>query len=129
MEGELVYVSGARDMFKDTETHKRIEALDLQGKIVISEGGGWANMIAAQARGAVGYVHMWPSDESCVHEATVSPVWGTPTPETFRPLPRIPVVQVMHDDGVKLRDLAEKGNVKVRLTTKTEMGWRKRLKA
>jgi N-acetylated-alpha-linked acidic dipeptidase len=121
--GEIVYIPGGKDMFKDTETKKRIEALDLRGKIVLSEGGGRANMITAQAKGAVGYIHMWPSDEPYVHEGTVSPVWGSPTPETFGLLPQIPVVQVAQGDGEYLRDLAARGPVTVRLTTKTESGF------
>lgn len=125
IEGELVYVPGAKDMFRDYETKQRIEALDLRGKIVITEGGGRANMIAAQAKGAVGFVHMWPSDEEYVHEGTVSPVWGTPTPESMKLLPRIPVVQITNGDGEKLRQMTEKSAVKVRLTTKTETKWTK----
>lgn len=122
--GELVYVPGGKDMFKDTETHRRIEALDLRGKVVLSEGGGRANMIAAQARGAVGYVHVWPSDEPYCHEGTVSPVWGTPTPETFGLLPKIPVVQITRADGEDLQARLRAGEpVRVRLTTRTETGW------
>lgn len=123
IEGELVYVPGAKDMFRDYETKQRIEALDLRGKIVITEGGGRANMIAAQAKGAVGFIHMWPSDEPYVHEGTVSPVWGTPTPESMKLLPRIPVVQITNPDGERLRQMTEQGAVKVRLTTKTETKW------
>lgn len=119
--GELVYIPGGSDMFRDLETKERIQALDLRGKVVLSEGGGRANMIAAQQRGAVGYIHMWPSDEDHVHEGTVSPVWGTPTPETFALLPRIPVVQVTSRDG---RFLRERAGAKVRLTARTESGFR-----
>lgn len=125
IEGELVYVPGAKDMFRDYETKQRIEALDLRGKIVITEGGGRANMIAAQAKGAVGFIHMWPSDEEYVHEGTVSPVWGTPTPESMKLLPRIPVVQITNGDGEKLRQMTERSTVKLRLTTKTETKWAK----
>jgi N-acetylated-alpha-linked acidic dipeptidase len=121
--GEVVYVPGSKDMFKDTETQKRIEALDLTGKIVITEGGGRSNMIAAQAKGAVGFIHLWPSDEDYVHEGTVSPVWGTPTPESVKILPKIPVVQITNGDGMKLLAMLEAGAVTVTLTTKTETRW------
>jgi len=119
--GELVYIPGGSDMFRDLDTKERIQALDLRGKVVLSEGGGRANMIAAQAGGAVGYIHMWPSDEDYVHEGTVSPVWGSPTPESFALLPRIPVVQVTAREGGFLR---EHVGSKVRLTTRTENGFR-----
>lgn len=120
--GEVVYIPGGKDMFKDLETRHRIEALDLTGKVVLSEGGGRANMIAAQAKGAVGYIHLWPSDEPYVHEGTVSPVWGSPTPETFGLLPQIPVIQVTKGDGEWLA--AMQGTI-VRLTTLTENGFKR----
>jgi N-acetylated-alpha-linked acidic dipeptidase len=121
--GEMVYVPGNHDMFKDVDTHERIEVLDLQGKVVLSDAGGRSNMIAAQRQGAVGYVHMWPSDEPYCHEGTVSPVWGQPTPETFGLLPRIPVVQITRGDGLQLVEKLERGPVGVRLVTRVENGW------
>jgi len=122
--GELVYVPGSRDMFKDTETRKLIEQLDLTGKIVLTEGGGRSNMIAAQARGAVGFIHMWPSDEPYIHEGTVSPVWGTPTPESYATLPRIPVIQITQGDGEALqRRIAAGARVSAVMSARTETSW------
>ena len=124
--GELVYVPGSKDMFKDTETKKRIEALDLRGKIVLTEGGGRSNMIAAQAKGAVGFIHMWPSDEPYVHEGTVSPVWGTPTPESYALLPKIPVIQITQGDGEALQQRLAAGEaVTGAISARTETGWRR----
>jgi len=40
VQGELIYVPGGKDMFRDFETSKRLEGLDLKGKVVVSEGGG-----------------------------------------------------------------------------------------
>lgn len=117
--GELVHVPGGSDMFKDTETAGRIAATDLRGKVVLTESGSRSNMIAAYRGGAVGFVHMWPSDEPYVHEGTVSPVWGTPTPETIDLIPRIPVVQITQADGERLR--AEGGTATLR--TRTQTGW------
>ncbi len=127
IEGEIVYIPGGRDMFRDYETRRRLEQLDLRGKIVLSEGGGRQNMIAAQRLGAVGYIHMWPSDEDYIHEGIVSPVWGTPTPDSAGTIPQIPVVSVTHNDGLALKAMAEREPVRVRLYAKTETGWRKQL--
>ena len=121
--GELIYVPGNHDMFKDVETHERIGALELQGKVVLSEAGGRSNMIAAQRQGAVGYIHLWPSDEPYCHEGTVSPVWGQPTPETYGLLPHIPVIQITRGDGLALLDLLQAGPLTVRLQTRVENGW------
>ncbi|MGE5580178.1 MAG: M28 family peptidase [Bacillota bacterium] len=125
VEGEIVYVPGGSDMFTDTETVERLEKANLTGKIVLSEGGGRDNMIMSRKLGAVGYIHMWPSDEDVIHEGIVTPVWGTPTPETADSCPKIPVVSIKHNDGVMLKELAAKGPVKVRLFTVVETGWKR----
>lgn len=124
--GEIVYIPGGSDMFRDFETHRHFRGRDLAGKIVLSEGGGRQNMIAAQELGAVGYIHMWPSDEEYLHEGIVTPVWGTPTPETAGTIPKIPVVTVTNRSGKRLIELAEGGQkVAVRLFSRTETGWRR----
>ncbi len=125
VEGEIVYVPGGSDMFTDTETVERLKKADLTGKIVLSEGGGRDNMIMSRRLGAVGYIHMWPSDEDVIHEGIVTPVWGTPTPETADSCPKIPVVSIKRKDGLKLKEMAEKGPTKVRLFTVVETGWKR----
>jgi len=125
VEGEIIYVPGGSDMFTDTETVERLQKANLAGKIVLSEGGGRDNMIMSRRLGAIGYIHMWPSDEDVIHEGIVTPVWGTPTPETADSCPKIPVVSVNHNDGVMLKELAAKGPVKVRLFTVVETGWKR----
>lgn len=125
IEGEIVYVPGGSDMFTDTETVERLKKADLTGKIVLSEGGGRDNMIMSRRLGAVGYIHMWPSDEDVIHEGIVTPVWGTPTPETADSCPKIPVVSIKHKDGQKLKEMAAKGATKVRLFTVVETGWKR----
>lgn len=97
--GEVVYVPGGANMFRDFDTSGRLESMQLKGKIVLSEGGGRQNMITAQRGGAVGYIHMWPSDEEHIHEGMANPVWGTPTIETVSRLPELPVVTVNHASG------------------------------
>lgn len=124
VKGELVYVPGGSDMFTDFDTKEKLEKKQLAGKIVMSEGGGRQNMIAAQKLGAIAYIHMWPSDEHVLHEGIVSPVWGTPTPETVENIPQIPVVTVTHADGELLKQKAEAGYI-VSVRTKVETGWRR----
>lgn len=127
VEGEIVYVPGGSDMFTDTETVERIKSSNLAGKIVLSEGGGRQNMIMARRMGAVGYIHLWPSDEDVIHEGIVTPIWGTPTPDNIDTCPEIPVVAVKRKDGLMLKDMASKAPTKIRLFTKVETGWRKLL--
>jgi hypothetical protein len=123
--GEIVYIPGGSDMFRDFDTASRFAGIDLAGKVVLSEGGGRQNMRGAQDLGAVGYIHLWPSDEQVLHEGIVTPVWGCPTPETFGNIPRIPVVTVTGQIGKRLAALSRNGPVKVRVFSKVETGWRR----
>ena len=65
-------------------------------------------MIMARRMGAVGYIHLWPSDEDVIHEGIVTPIWGTPTPDNIDTCPEIPVVAVKRKDGLMLKDMASK---------------------
>ncbi|QRG68748.1 M28 family metallopeptidase [Brevibacillus choshinensis] len=70
--------------------------------------------------GAKGLIHIWPTAEEYIHEETVGPIWGTPTPENAPSLPKIPVVGVTNGDGRKLLALAEKVDV-LTVSVKTEL--------
>ncbi len=122
---EVVYVPGGHDLFRDTETHRRLESAAVDGRIVLSEAGSRRNMQAAQERGAVAYIHMWPSEEDAIHEGIVSPVWGTPTPESAGAFPRIPIVSVTKAGGEALRAALQRGPVRLRLHSRTDTGWRR----
>ena len=123
--GEIIYVPGSEDMFTDTATADRLRQLDLRGKIVLSEGGGRDNMITARQRGAVAYIHLWPSDEGFIHEGIVTPIWGTPGPEDLAKLPGIPVIAVKRADGLRLKAAAAAGPLQATIHTTVETGWRR----
>lgn len=123
--GEVIYVAGGHDLFRDTETHRRLERAAVEGRIVLSEAGSRRNMQAAQEQGAVAYIHMWPSDEDAVHEGIVSPVWGSPTPEASVAFPRIPILSVTRGSGETLRAALDRGPVRLRVHSRTETGWRR----
>lgn len=55
-----------------------------------------------------------------LHEMTVSPVWGTPSVANRDRLPELPVAEVHHSDGDRLRTLARGGSVEVTVTTTVE---------
>jgi hypothetical protein len=122
---EVVYVEGGHDLFRDTETHRRLERASIAGKIVLSEAGSRRNMQAAQEQGAIAYLHMWPSDEDVIHEGIVTPIWGAPTPESAGALPRIPILSVTQASGVALKTALGKGRVTLRLHSRTDTGWRR----
>jgi len=53
----------------------------------------------------------------------VTTIWGTPTQESSKRIPKIPIVSTTFEDGNKLRDLCSKGHVKVRLSVEIWKGW------
>lgn len=122
-QGLLVSIKGGTNMFKADDAVNQISPASVGGKIVLSESGSRGSMLAAQAAGALAYIHMWPSDEDVIHEGIVTPVWGTPTPESADRLPAIPIISIRHDDGVALRAELERGPVEATVHSTTRTGW------
>lgn len=121
--GALVSIQGGKNMFKADNAVNLISPETVGGKIVISESGSRGSMLAAKNAGALGYIHMWPSDEDVIHEGIVTPVWGTPTPESAGNIPNFPIISIKHNDGVRLREALEKGEVNATLHSVTKTGW------
>ena len=56
---------------------------------------------------------------------SVKPAWGNPTPETIKTeMPTMPCIGISRSAGGYLLDLLAKGEVRVRLRTHVENGWR-----
>lgn len=121
--GALVSIQGGKNMFKADNAVNLISPETVGGKIVISESGSRGSMLAAKNAGALGYIHMWPSEEDVIHEGIVTPVWGTPTPESAGNIPNFPIISIKHNDGVRLREALEKGTVNATLHSVTKTGW------
>lgn len=97
------------------------EGRDVRGKIVLSDGLAMpGKSLAAQQAGAVGQIHI--NDEH-IHEMCISPIWGTPVPETADLLPSVPAVGITHADGERLKALLSRGPVRVRLFAETFRQW------
>ncbi|MGA7669370.1 MAG: M28 family peptidase [Nitrolancea sp.] len=111
--GELVFVGDGHP--------SDYEGLDVRGKIVISNGLAMPDKtLASQENGAIAQIHI---NDEYIHEMCISPVWGTPIPETAGLLPKIPAVAVTKPDGEKIRAAMEKDTVTVRLMTKPYRAW------
>jgi hypothetical protein len=125
--GELVYVPSAAAGIglSGAVSADEFSGLDVRGKIVLSERGGPDAVLDAQVRGALGHIHVWPSEEDVIHEMIATPVWGCPTPETAAFIPRIACVGVNRADGLRLRSLCEKGKVQAVLRTEVDTRWRR----
>lgn len=94
----------------------------LAGKIVLSWNYYEDYVQKLEQVGALGLIHIWPTPEAVIHEETVGPVWGTPTPQNAHTLPNIPVVGVTHGDGIRLLEQVEKQGVTVVLRTNVKSG-------
>src|SRR6185312_16269226 len=105
--GELVYVGGGHD--------SDYEGLDVRGKIVVSDGLAMPDKtLASQNAGALAQIHI---NDDYIHEMCISPVWGTPIPETAGLLPQIPAISVTKQNGEKIRAAMADGTVTARLMT------------
>ncbi len=109
-------------------SHRAVEGdytgLDVSGKIVLTMDGGPDGIRRAEERGALGHIHIWPSDEPVVHEMIATSVWGTPTPKTAKNMPGIPALGLNNADGEELAQLCASGDVVVRMESNVDTQWR-----
>jgi hypothetical protein len=111
--GELVYVGAGKEA--------DYAGLDVRGKIVVSDGLAMPDKtLASQNAGAIAQIHI---NDDYIHEMCISPVWGTPIPETADLLPKLPAVSVTKVDGEKIRAAMADGTVTVRLMTQPYLAW------
>jgi Zn-dependent M28 family amino/carboxypeptidase len=94
----------------------------VRGRIVVAQGlvspeSAWR----AQQAGAIGLVHV--NDVDVLHEMTTTTIWGTPTTESARRLPAIPIVSITRTDGERLAALAKRGPLTLRVEAEVEQGW------
>ncbi|MHB8646209.1 MAG: M28 family peptidase [Thermomicrobiales bacterium] len=95
---------------------------DVRGAIALVDGlASPGAALAAERAGAVGMICVNPEG---LHEMIISPVWGTPTPQTAPYLPKIAAVSIRKEEGDSLKALVARGPVTVRLQTEVETGWR-----
>jgi len=114
LEGELVYVGRG--------TEDELAKLDVRGKIALVDG------ITAPNRGLVleaaeVAASIWIAGER-LHERLMSPVWGTPTPETAGLLPRTPSISIKGPDGARLKEAMQTGSIRAKMVTKVFQGWK-----
>ena len=95
---------------------------DVRGKIALVEGIVAPNHnLTVERAGVAGSI--WIAGGR-LHERALSPVWGTPTPQTADLLPKTPSVSVLAEHGAILKEALERGPVRVRLQTTVYQGWR-----
>jgi N-acetylated-alpha-linked acidic dipeptidase len=130
VEAELIFVPFAQPeagamIFSHRSVAGDYSGLDVSGKVVVTMDGGPDGIRRAQERGAAGHIHIWPSDEHVIHEMIGTSVWGTPTPDSAKRLPTIPVLGVTNADGERLSELCAAGTVRVRMVSNVDTAWRR----
>ena len=116
MRGRLVYLRNG--------TASNFAGVDVRGKIALLDGiANPAASLRASQSGASGQVHVSPHEH--LHEMCISPVWGSPTPETLDRLPATVVVSIALGDGNRMkRRLADGEAVTATLHAEIDTGWR-----
>ena len=123
LSGELVYVGSGH--FSD------YDGKDVTGKITLSElsyspGRHEKQRIAGIMGSTAQIMRNWGFPENtALPLGSVKPAWGNPTPETIKTeMPTMPCIGISRSAGGYLLDLLAKGEVRVRLRTHVENGWR-----
>jgi len=107
------------------------EGRDATGKITLSElsyhPARHEKQRISAIMGATGCVMMnWGHPENtAVPFGSVKPVWGNPTPETYRSeMATLPCIGIARTAGLQLRELLKSGPVRVWFRANVENGWR-----
>jgi hypothetical protein len=110
-------------IYAGSGTSADLEHLDVAGKIIMTEGLATPGKGLEAARaGAVGQIHI---TGEYIYEMCISPVWGTPTPETAHLLPSVPAIAVTNEHGAVLKAALERGPVEVNIVAQPYRGWSK----
>jgi hypothetical protein len=99
-----------------------IEQEDVRSRIVLVDGIIAPNRnLTVESAGVAGSI--WIAG-SRLHERGLSPIWGTPTPETANLLPRTPSVSVLAEHGHRLKEMMADGPVTATIQTKVYTAWK-----
>ena len=113
------YARNADEMF--TKGFVSDEEIDMEGKIVVSEGFGMPGKVSYfESRGALGMIAVNPGKNA--HWGICTTVWGTPDLRDLPRKPKIAVVAVSNPDGQALIAAARDGGTATLTSVVTE-GW------
>lgn len=126
--GELVFVPFAQPkqgemIFSHRAVSGDYSGVDVRDKIVLTQDGGPDGVLRAQERGAIGHIHIWPSNEPVTHEMISTSIWGTPTPDSAGRMPKIPSMGVKNEVGNRILKMLEQGSVRVRVDSNVKTEW------
>ncbi len=121
MEGEMIYLGSG--------SYEDYQGIDAKGKIVLTDMN-WTPGRPEKARiawemGAKALIIMnWgASDSTLIQMGAVKSQWGNPDPDTFEDIPQITVASVSRASGEYLKELCQKGTVKIWLRAEATREW------
>ena len=110
LEGELLWDEAClAEHLTDLELAERYERM--KGRIVLTYDISFSFYYEAARAGALGIVAIWPKELH--HHDTMGGVWGMPGTRDRDLYPYLPYVQVIDEDGRRLRQLVSEGPVTV----------------
>jgi N-acetylated-alpha-linked acidic dipeptidase len=114
---ELEPGTGERLVVRDLERFQHV-----RGKIAVVTGQPRnVPTLALQEMGAVAAVYVNPEER--LNDLIVTSTWGTPSLLNQHRLPTLPVAQIRRSDGVQLRTMMSRGEIRARVRTEVETGW------
>ena len=123
IEAELIYTgSGGLEEYEGKDANGKITLVELSYAPPRPE-----KVRIATEKGAIGQIMVnWglPEHDS-LPLGTVKAIWGNPTVDNFHLMPSIPVIGIKRRDGEYLKELCDKGPVKVRLNAQVIRKWGK----
>jgi hypothetical protein len=94
-----------------------------RGKIVLFTGRpGPDEVTKVSLLGAAGAVVV--NAEERLNDLTTTTVWGAPSLRDYHRIPTLPVAEVTKSDGERIRALMAKGPIRIRMSTRTNTGWK-----
>jgi hypothetical protein len=119
--GELVYVgAGGYEDYQNLEVRDKIVLTDMT----------WAPprpekaRIAFEKKARALIIMNWGTpDNPVIQMGAIKSVWGNPTPESFRRMPLIPVINITRASGEYLKGLCSEGTVLVWLCAEATREW------
>ena len=101
----VIYDHGTREAVSLVEQKAFLETVS--GKLVLGYGYDERYAKLLEQYGAAGWVQIWTSGETQIHEDTVSPVWGTPDMDSALFQLKMPVLAVSKPVGERILEKLE----------------------
>lgn len=117
--GELFYVESEGC---GIDASPKVIPEEVRGKIAITEGlSSPTTALRFERAGTIGQIYINPGNR--IHESTVMPIWGIPTPEDAKLKPKNVIVDVNRPSGEYLLRLLKESKVVVKIITELREGW------